>query len=310
MKPLEGTSVVDLSTVGPGARCTSLLRDLGASLTKVLPPAGRGIEPPPFAYGGSRGTTSVRIDLKSSLEEFMGLCEAADVMVESYRPGVAARLGIGYPEVRARNERIVYCSITGYGQDGPYSGWAGHDLNYLAMGGYLACQQRGPGLPGATIADAAGGGMQAALRITAALYERERTGRGAYIDVSTTEGVVWLMSLYVDEYLATGNETRPGNSLLTGKYACYDVYRAGDGRFVAVGAIEKVFFSNLCRELGLPELAGHQYDDERQDEIRDALRAEFAKRDRDDWVSLLAAKDTCVAPVLSIAEVAGAFGKK
>src|SRR5438067_9493855 len=310
MALLGGVSVLDLSTVGPASRCTAALRDLGASITKVLAPEGKQIEPPFYAYGGGRGMTSIRLDLKSDdeLTEFLGLCANADVVVESYRPGVAKRLGIGYEDVRKVNERIVYASISGYGQDGPYAQRAGHDLNYLAVGGFLGTQGRrtdgGPAIPGATLADGAGGGLHAALSICAALFHRERTGEGAYLDVSTTDGVLHLMALFVDEFLATGRETRPGTSLLTGRYACYDVYECADGRWISVGAIEPRFFSNLCRELGREELAQHQMDDARQEEIRRAFREAFAERDRDDWVRELAPANTCVAPVLSIAEVA------
>jgi alpha-methylacyl-CoA racemase len=251
----------------------------------------------------------VRLDLKSEqgLAEFLRLATEADVVVESYRPGVAARLGIGYKDVRAVNDRIVYASLSGYGQDGPYSQWAGHDINYLAVGGFLGTQGRredgGPAIPGATIADGAGGGLHAALSICAALLHREKIGEGAYLDVSTTDGVLHLMALFVDEYLATGRATGPGTSLLTGKYACYDVYECADGKWLSVGAIEPQFFANLCRALGREELAPSQMDDARQDEIRAAFREAFSERARDEWVAELAPIDTCVAPVLSIAEV-------
>jgi alpha-methylacyl-CoA racemase len=306
---LQGVSVLDLSTVGPASRCTAALRDLGARVTKVLAPEGKQIEPPFFAYGAGRGMASVRLDLKSEegLAEFLRMCGEADVVVESYRPGVAARLGIGYDAVRDVNPLIVYASLSGYGQDGPYAQWAGHDINYLGVGGFLGAQGRradgGPAMPGATIADGAGGGLHAALSICAALFHRERTGRGAYLDVSTTEGVLHLMALFVDEFLATGHETSPGSALLTGKYGCYDVYQCADGKWLSVGAIEPQFFANLCEALGHGELAEHQMDDEKQEEIRAAFAAVLKTKPRDEWVAELAAKNTCVAPVLSIGEV-------
>jgi alpha-methylacyl-CoA racemase len=308
---LSGITVLDLSTVGPGSRCTAMLRDLGARVVKVLAPAGaKRIDPPFFAYGAHRRMSRVRIDLRapSGRDAFLRLAAASDVVVESFRPGVAARLGIGYDDVRARSERVVYASLSGYGQTGPYAQRAGHDLNYLGVGGFLATQGRradgGPAVPGATIADGAGGGLHAALAICAALYHRGADGPGQYLDVSTVEGVLALSSLNIDEYLATGIEPAPGSTLLTGKYACYDVYRCRDGRWVSVAAIEPVFFGNLCRALGRDELASAHMDDARQDELRESLRSAFASRDRDDWVRELAPLDTCVAPVLSIAEVA------
>ena len=311
--PLAGITVLDLSTVGPAARCTRVLADYGASVVKVAPvPSADAspIEPPPYAYSGLRGMNRVELDLKadSGRAAFLALAAAADVIVESFRPGVMARLGLGYDQVKKVNSAIVYCSTTGYGQAGPRAGWAGHDVDYLGIGGFLAMTgprgDGGPPLPGATIADAAAGGLQAALAVTAALAARSRTGNGAYLDVAVADGVLWLMSLLVDEHLATGSEPEPGHDVLTGRYACYDTYAAGDGRWLAVGAIESKFFANLCRALGCEHLAPHQHDDDRQDEIRTAFATAFATRPRDEWVALLAGADTCVAPVLSVAETA------
>jgi alpha-methylacyl-CoA racemase len=245
------------------------------------------------------------IDLKNDAgrEAFLRLAEAAHVVIESFRPGVVDSLHIGYDAVSARNPAIVYCSTSGYGQDGPHAQYAGHDLNYLAVGGFLATTHPradgGPPVPGATIADSAGGGMQAALAICAALV----SGEGAYLDVSAADGVLALMSLAVDEYLATGVEPGPRHGLLTGKYACYDTYRCGDDRWVAVAAIEPHFYANLCRELGCDQWLTHQMDDAVQEEMRADFAAAFASKPRDEWVDRLAPANTCVAPVLSIAEV-------
>lgn len=307
---LDGVTVLDLSTVGPGPRCTRILADYGAKVVKIgAPRAGLQIEPAKWAYGGGRGWTHTRIDLKSpeGKAEFLGLAHAADVVVESYRPGVVARLGIGYDAVRAVNPGIVYCSTSGYGQSGPASKWAGHDVNYLAMGGYLAMSGRrddgGPALPGATIADAAAGGMHAALAIMAALLRRAKSGVGEWLDVSVADGVLSLMALAIDQHIATGAEMAPGRDLLTGRYACYDVYRARDGKWIAVGAIEPQFWANLCNLLGCERWIKHQTDDAVQDAVRADLRAAFATRDRDDWVAALAPNDTCVAPVYEVAEL-------
>ena len=307
---LDGVTVLDLSTVGPGPRCTRILADYGAKVVKVgAPRAGLQIEPAKWAYGGGRGWTHTRIDLKAAegKSEFMALARGADVVLESYRPGVVTRLGIDYDAVRAVNPGIIYCSTSGYGQAGPASKWAGHDLNYLAMGGYLAMSGRradgGPALPGATIADAAAGGMHAALAILAALLRRTHSGVGEYLDVSVADGVLSLMSLAIAQHAATGAEMTPGGDLLTGRYACYDVYRARDGKWIAVGAIEPQFWANLCKALGCEQWTAHQTDDAVQDAVRADLRAAFATRDRDDWVAALAPADTCVAPVYEVAEV-------
>jgi len=308
---LSGVTVLDHSTVGPAARATAALRDLGATVMKIAAPASAArIDPPFYAYGAHREMKRVRLDLKSAegVSRFLSLVAESDAVVEAFRPGVADRLGVGYEACRAANPRVVYCAISGYGSSGPYARWAGHDINYLAVGGFLATQgtraDGGPAFPGATIADAMGGGLQAALAIAAALVRRNATNDGSYLDVSTTDGVLHMMSLFIDEHLATGSQVVPGSALLTGKYACYDLYEARDGGWLAVGAIEGAFFKNLCKALDLESFADAQYDDERQDDIRAAFRAEFAKRDRDEWVVLLAGADTCVAPVLSIADVA------
>lgn len=309
---LDGISVLDFATVGPAARASRWLADYGADVVKVgAPPrqAGVQIEPPFYAYSGHRGMRRVRLDLKADAgrDAFLALAATADVVIESFRPGVADRIGVGYEAVRSVNEAIVYCSTTGYGQTGPKSQWAGHDLNYLALGGYLDCSGRaesgGPALPGATIGDSAGGGMHAVMAVLAALFQRERTGRGAHLDVAVADGVLAFMSLYIDEYLATGEVPGPGHNILTGRYACYGLYEAADGKWLAVGAIEPQFFANLCRLLGCEEHIEHQMDDSQQDEIREAFRAAFAARDRDDWVAELAPADCCVSPVLTVPEL-------
>lgn len=251
----------------------------------------------------------VLLDLKAveGKEAFLALASAGDVVVESFRPGVVDRLGIGYGAIAASNPGIVYCSTSGYGQDGPAALWAGHDVDYLALGGYLAMSTPGddgaPPLPGATVADAAAGGMQAALAIVAALVERGRSGRGAYLDVSVAAGVLWLMSLTIDQQLAVGGSMGPGHDVLSGRYACYGTYKTADEKWLAVGAIEAKFFANLCTALECEELAGLQYDDEAQPRIRAALAQAFTTRTRDEWVAELAHADTCVAPVLEVAEV-------
>lgn len=309
---LDGVTVLDLASVGPAARASRWLADYGADVIKVGPvPSGSGVQitPPFHAYSGHRGMRRVLVDLKSSAgrDLFLRLASGADVVVESFRPGVVARLGIGYDDVKGVNPSIVYCSTTGFGQDGPRAGWAGHDLDYLAVGGFLHCTGRTdegrPPIPGATVADSAAGGMHAVIAVLAALVQRNATGEGTYLDVAVADGVLALMALQIDEYLATGDAPGPGHGLLTGRYACYDVYPTGDGGWLAVAAIEPRFWANLCRLLGLDHWVTHQTDDAVQDDIRRDLRAAFAVAGRDEWVERLARADTCVAPVLSVAEV-------
>ena len=324
--PLAGITVLDLSTVGPGTRCTRLLADFGARVIKLgAPPAKAGVqvEPAFWAYSARRGWQQARIDLKhpAGRDAFLLLAAKADVVLESYRPGVVARLGIGYEDVRRVNPRIIYCSTSGYGQTGPAASWAGHDVNYLALGGYLHTSGRGAGgkppLPGATIADSAAGGMHAALSIVTALFARESTGQGTYLDVSVAEGVLSLMSLSIDDHLATGVHPAPGHDVLTGRYASYDTYRCRDGKWLAVGAIEPHFYRNLLKAIGCEQWVAHQNDDAVQEEMRADFAAAFVTRDRDDWVAELAPGDCCVAPVYTIEELVrdpqlearGAFGE-
>jgi len=309
---LAGIKVLDLSGVGPGARCARMLADLGAEVTRVVPPVRKGghrIEAPYHAYGAARGWRRLMLDLKQQTgrDLFFGLTQQADVVVEGFRPGVAARLGIDYDAVARVSPGIVYCSISGYGQTGPAAGWVGHDLNYDALAGMLATTEPrrdgAPAIPGLTVADSAGGGMHAVVSILAALLRRRATGEGAYLDVSMADGVLYLMSMHVDEYLATGREAGPGASVLTGGLACYDLYQAADGQWISVAAIESGFFANVCRTLGCDEWIPHQMDRQRQDEIRAAFRRAFATRPRAEWIEILSAVDSCVAPVNSIAQV-------
>ena len=309
---LEGVTVLDLASVGPAARASRWLADYGATVVKVGPvPAREGVQIVPvyFAYSAHRGMKRALLDLKApeGRDAFLQLAAGADVVIESFRPGVVDRLGIGYDAVRARNRGIVYCSTSGFGQDGPHAQWAGHDLDYLAIGGFLDCSGRGadgkPPIPGATVADSAGGGMHAVMAILAALVRRNADGEGAYLDVSVADGVLALMALQVDEFLATGTTPGPGHGILTGRYACYDTYQAADGKWLALGIIEPRFWHNLCDALDLARWRDHQTDDAAQDEIRAELRAVFATRDRDTWVAQLAPADTCIAPVLTVPEL-------
>ncbi len=311
---LAGVSVLDFGTVGPAARASAILADYGATITKVgaVPRAGAvTITPPAFAYSGGRGTPRVQLDLKADKGRAaaQALAAASDVVIESFRPGVADRLGIGWNELSTQNPRLVYCSTSGYGQNGPASQRAGHDLNYLAVGGFLDCSGRrddgGPALPGATVADIAAGGMQAAMAIMAALIGRGNTGEGRYLDVSIVDGVVAMMSLYVDEYLVTGTEPGPGHNVLTGRYAWYGIYRCADDGWISVGAIEPRFYANLLRELDLDSerFGSAQYEDEAQDDLRAAMTKVFATRSRGDWAGQLGDADCCVAPVMTIPEM-------
>ncbi|MCB0997181.1 MAG: CoA transferase [Acidimicrobiales bacterium] len=308
---LAQVRVAQLGAVGPGARAARILADYGAEVVRVEPPTGRrsggGHDVPFHAYSAGRDTRRIRIDLAdpSGRDVFVRLADRFDVVIASFRPGAADRMGVGDAALRTRNPAIIYCSISGYGTAGPYASWAGHDIDYLAVSGLAANGQRradgGPAVPGATLADGAGGGMQAALAVMAALVHRARTGEGIHLDCAAVDGTLWLMSVALEEHLAMGTTTDLGATLLTGTYAWYDFYRAADDRWLAVGAIEPRFYRNLCGELGLDHLADRQHDRD-QRSIRDEFAAVFSTRSRDDWVARLGPADTCVAPVNTVAE--------
>jgi len=317
---LEGVTVLVLASVGPAARAARWLTDWGATVVEVGPiPRDRDLQitPPTHAYAAHRGMRRLMVDLQAEngRDAFLRLAAKADVVIESFRPGVVDRLGVGYEAVRVLNPGIVYCSTTGYGQTGPRSSWAGHDLNYLAVGGYLHCSGRdergGPALPGATIADSAAGGLHAVAAVCAALVARAATGEGAHLDVSVADGVLALMSLVIDEHLAEGVQPGPREGLLTGRYAWYDLYQAADGGWLAVAAIEPKFFANLCHILGCEQWIDRQYDDN-VETMRADFTAAFASRNRDDWVAELAPADACVSPVLDVPGVVadGQYGAR
>jgi len=317
---LEGVTVLVLASVGPAARAARWLADWGATVVEVGPiPRDRDLQitPPAHAYAAHRGMRRIMVDLQAEngRDAFLRLAAKADVVIESFRPGVVDRLGVGYEAVRTLNPGIVYCSTTGYGQTGPRSSWAGHDLNYLAVGGYLHCSGRdergGPALPGATVADSAAGGLHAVAAVCAALVARAATGEGAHLDVSVADGVLALMSLAIDEHLAEGVQPGPREGLLTGRYAWYDLYQAADGGWLAVAAIEPKFFANLCHILGCEQWIDRQYDDD-VETMRADFTAAFASRNRDDWVAELAPADACVSPVLDVPGVVadGQYGAR
>lgn len=309
---LHGVVVLDLSTVGPATRCARILSDYGARVIKVgVPPSKMGLQTQPafWSYSANRGMEQTRIDLKDDRGKafFLAMVAKADVVIESYRPGVMKKLGLAFEDLRAVNPRIILCATSGFGQEGPSARQAGHDINYLASGGFLHTSNRredgGPPIPGATVADSAAGGMHAAMAIMAALLRRTHANEGEFLDVSVAEGVLWLESLYIDQFLATGDKAGPGHDVLTGRYACYDVYGCKDGKWISVGAIEGHFFRNLLNLLGLEKWATHQYDDAAQDEMRRDFATAFRTRTRDEWCAELPAADTCTAPVLEIDEL-------
>ena len=308
--PLEGVRVLDLSRLLPGPYATLVLADLGADVVKVEEPQGGDYarwmpplagEQSGFFHALNRNKRSLRLDLKrpEGPAVLRRLVRRFDVVVESFRPGVMEKLGVGYAALRAENPRVVLCSISGYGQDGPYRDRAGHDLDYCATAGVLAVN--GPAerpLPlGVQVADVAGGAWPAVAGILAALVRRAATGEGAQVDISMTDGALAMLAIQLGAAWARGTPLRRGRELLNGGAACYGVYRTKDGRFVALGALEPKFFLRFCQVAGRPELAERQFDGEGAGP-RAELEALFATRSRDEWARLGAEHDVCLAPVL------------
>jgi crotonobetainyl-CoA:carnitine CoA-transferase CaiB-like acyl-CoA transferase len=234
------------------------------------------------------------------------LVRTADVVLESFRPGVMDRLGVGYEALSAENERLVYCALTGYGQDGPYRLRAGHDINYLGYAGVLdIIGEKGgpPVVPGVQIADVGGGGLMAAVGILAALSERERTGRGRFVDISMMDGALSWLQMHAQAYAITGVIPARGTMRLSGGPACYRIYRAADGKYVTVGALEPQFWAALCEALGVPDMIEQQFAPEEEQEVmHKRLEEIFLQKSRDEWVSELAHLDACFGPVNDLGE--------
>jgi len=309
---LGGIRVVDLTRYIPGPYCTMLLGDLGANVIKVEePPYGDPVRAVPPAVDGesaihaalNRNKRSIVVDIRQDdgAAVVRRLAATADVFIEAFRPGALERRGLGPARLRGDNPRLVYCSLTGYGQDGPLAGRAGHDVDYLALGGLLATLAGGDGrpvLPAAQIADMTGA-LLAAIGILAALQARERTGLGQHVDVSMLDGVLALMTVPAARRLAGAERANE----LTGGHACYNVFRCRDGEYLAVGALEPKFWESLCRALGLPQFVGRQWArGSSGEEVLKAVQDAFASRDREEWLRNLASVDACVEPVLDVEE--------
>src|SRR5262249_18263873 len=233
-----------------------------------------------------RGKKSLELNLKTpeGKSTLIRLASEADVLIEGFRPGVMRRLSLDYDTLHPVNERLIYVSLTGYGQTGPYAAMAGHDINYIALGGLLDITGA---IPGAQIADLAAGSMQAVMGILLALAARHKTGRGQFVDVAMLDGVRWLMTLPLAMYSATGEIPKAGATLLSGRYACYHIYQAQDGRWLAVGALEPKFWAVFCERLGRTEFIADQYaEGDRQMAIIENLRETFLGRSSTEWLDL------------------------
>lgn len=320
MSIFAGIRFLDLTRLLPGAYCSLLFADLGADVIKIEEP-GMGDYarwlPPGFGKEASgaafqmlnRNKKSLTLNLKHEDGKmvFRRLAAAADIVLESFRPGVMRRLGVGYEALSEINPRLIYCSITGYGQDGPYQNLAGHDINFLGHAGVLAITgaRGGPPVPpGAQMADLGGGSLMAAFTIAAALHHRNLSGRGQMLDVSMTDGVVSWLSTHLGVFFATGRVPSRGEERLNGGLVCYGVYETKDGKYLTLGALEPKFWQAFCRVLGREDLVPHQYAaGEKRDKVEADLRQTFKTKTRDEWLAAFKGVDACVGPVLDFDEV-------
>jgi len=311
MGPLAGLRVVELASIGPGPMCAMLLADLGADVVRVdrLEASGLGVPMAPRFDVNGRNRRSVAVDLKSPAgrDTVLRLLDGADVLIEGFRPGVAERLGLGPADCHARNPRLVYGRMTGFGQSGPLAQAAGHDLNYIALTGALhAIGPAGgdPVPPLNLVGDYGGGALYLAFGLMAAVYERQTSGRGQVVDAAMVDGAASLMSIFHGMRAAGAWGGPRGSNLLDGGAPFYAAYETADGQHVAIGALEPKFFAELVRRLGLDEsFIASQHDRERWPELRRALADALRAKTRDEWCTLLEGTDACFAPVLSLDEV-------
>ena len=320
---LQGLRILDLSRLLPGGFCSLLLADMGADVLKVedtgggdyirwMPPYYGGEEEQkagvasPYFLALNRNKRSIRLNLKEARgrDVFLRLVEDYDVVLESFRPGVMDRLEVGYDVMRERNPRIIYCPISGYGQDGPLTARSGHDTNYLALNGLLGLTGRRGGPPiqsAGQIADLGGGGLMAAVGILTAVIERERSGEGQIVDISMTDGSLSWLVMVAARYFAEDKVPHRGEPELTGGIACYFPYETKDGKWISLGALEPKFWQNWCDGAGRPDLIEKQFahpDSEDGAEIA----AVFRERTRDEWTAFAGEHDCCLEPILDLDE--------
>jgi crotonobetainyl-CoA:carnitine CoA-transferase CaiB-like acyl-CoA transferase len=315
---LTGQKMLDLSRLLPGPYASLLLADLGMEVLKIedlemgdymrkMGPARK--EDSAYFVAVNRNKKSMTLNLKvqEGKEIFFKLIDAYDVILESFRPGVMDRLGIGYDELKKRNPRIILCSLSGYGQDGPYRERSGHDINYIGLGGVLDLigeKDKAPVVPGVQMADLGAGGMMSAIAILAAIIHRGKTGEGQHVDVSMLDGVISWLSIHAAKYFMDGELPKRGEMLLTGRYACYHVYETKDERYMSLGALEPKFWKNFCEAIGRKDLLSKQYiEGEERSRIIEEVQKILWTKTQKEWVDIFKNADACCEPILNLEEV-------
>ncbi|MFH8565978.1 CaiB/BaiF CoA transferase family protein [Streptomyces sp. NPDC017988] len=305
--PLAGVRVVELAGIGPGPFAAMLLADLGADVVRVDRPGGGGLAIDPAYDVTNRNKRSVVVDLKApdGAAHVLDLAERADILIEGYRPGVAERLGVGPEACHARNPRLVYGRMTGWGQEGPLAPRAGHDIAYIAITGTLGMignEGEPPAIPANLVGDYAGGSLYLVVGVLAALTHARAGGEGQVVDAAIVDGASHLSAMIHGMLAAGGWQDRRGANLLDGGCPFYGIYETSDGGHMAVGALEQQFYDELIALLGLTEVAPARKDMSRWGELREAVAARFKERTRDEWTEVFESSDACVAPVLSLRE--------
>ncbi|MDD3889123.1 MAG: CaiB/BaiF CoA-transferase family protein [Syntrophomonadaceae bacterium] len=315
--PLKGIKILDLSRYLPGPFCTQILADFGAEVIKVEDPRGGdlGRSLPPLINGQSarfytvnRNKKSITLDLRKpeGKEIFKQLVKDYDIVVDQFRPGVMTKLGVGYEVLQQVNPSLIYCALTGYGLDGPLKDAAGHDLNYLSLSGVTeltGTYQGMPAMSGVQIADIAGGTLYAVIAILLALANRQKTGRGQLCDIAMMDGAISLLAYTLGEWSGWGQLPERGNDVLTGGYACYNIYETADNKFVSLGAVEEKFWEEFCTKMDRKDYIAIQWDKEKQPEVINDIRMLMKQKKRDEWVKFFASSDICFTPVLTLAEM-------
>jgi len=320
---LSGINILDLSAGYPGAFGTWILGDLGAEVINIDVPPGLKSRPVEVAKREAvyrttnRNKRSITLNLKSkkACHIFYQLAEKADVIVEGFRPGVVKRLGVDYPTISKINPKIIYCSMSGYGQDGPYSNLPGHDINYISTGGALNLiggRDGQPVIPLNLLGDLGGAALHATIGILSALIARSKTGKGQYIDISYTDSVISLLVWVTETYFRDNAAPKRGEGCLGGGYPYYNIYETKDGKFITIGCIEPWLWENLCREIGREDFIPYHFvpkhflsspEGEKWKEVSYGLKQVFRTKTRDEWFEILSKKDIPISKVHSLDEV-------
>lgn len=314
--PLDGIRVLDLSSLLPGSLCSQILGDLGADVLKIENPhvsdAFRSIPPLVKTMGSyfhivGRNKRAMTLNLRNTegREIFLRMISLSDVLIESFRPGGMERIGLGYEVLKGINMRLIHCSLTGFGQDGPYRDLPSHDINLLGLSGMLDLlgEKNGPPIsPGVQVAGA-GGALNAVIGVLAALFGRERTGRGEYIDAALLDGLTPFLGLVMSTYLATGVLPKRGETFVGGGYAFYRVYQTGDDKYIALGCLEEKFWQGFCRAIGREDLIAEQFaTGTRREALIEEVERILRQKTRRQWLDLFAGYETCITPVNTLAE--------